>query len=84
MREIILDTETTGLDPNDGHRLVEIGCVEMASGLPTGRTWHYYFNPERDMPQEAQHLFLGLLREQAQRWEGMVAHFERTISTPAE
>jgi DNA polymerase-3 subunit epsilon len=53
MREIVLDTETTGLDPNDGHRLVEIGCVEMANGLPTGRTWHRYFNPDRDMPQEA-------------------------------
>jgi DNA polymerase-3 subunit epsilon len=53
MREIILDTETTGLDPNEGHRLVEIGCVEVVKGLPTGATWHRYFNPERDMPQEA-------------------------------
>jgi DNA polymerase III subunit epsilon len=53
MREIVLDTETTGLDPGDGHRLVEIGCVEMANGIPTGLTWHRYFNPERDMPQEA-------------------------------
>jgi DNA polymerase III subunit epsilon len=53
MREIVLDTETTGLDPDDGHRLVEIGCVEIANGIPTGLTWHRYFNPQRDMPQEA-------------------------------
>src|SRR5262245_38586663 len=53
MREIILDTETTGLDPNEGHRLVEIGCVEIANGMPTGETWHRYFNPERDMPADA-------------------------------
>lgn len=53
MREIILDTETTGLDPNEGHRLVEIGCVEMVDRLVTGTTWHRYFNPQRDMPQEA-------------------------------
>ena len=53
MREIILDTETTGLDPNEGHRLVEIGCVEMIDRVLTGTTWHRYFNPQRDMPQEA-------------------------------
>jgi len=53
MREIILDTETTGLDPNEGHRLVEIGCVEMIDRVVTGATWHRYFNPQRDMPQEA-------------------------------
>jgi len=53
MREIILDTETTGLDPNEGHRLVEIGCVEMVDRVLTGATWHFYFNPQRDMPQEA-------------------------------
>ena len=53
MREIVLDTETTGLDPNEGHRLVEIGCVEILHGLPTGKTWHHYFNPERDMPSDA-------------------------------
>ena len=52
-REIVLDTETTGLDPNEGHRLVEIGCVEMANGIPTGVTWHSYFNPEREVPQDA-------------------------------
>ena len=53
MREIILDTETTGLDPNEGHRLVEIGCVEMIDRVLTGTPWHRYFNPQRDMPQEA-------------------------------
>lgn len=53
MREIVLDTETTGLDPDEGHRLVEIGCVEIVHGLPTGEIWHHYFNPERDMPSEA-------------------------------
>ena len=53
MREIVLDTETTGLDPNDGHRIVEIGGVEIYNGLPTGKTYHQYINPERDMPAEA-------------------------------
>lgn len=53
MREIVLDTETTGLDPLRGDRLVEIGCVEMFNHMPTGQTYHVYLNPERDMPQEA-------------------------------
>jgi DNA polymerase III subunit epsilon len=53
MREIVLDTETTGLDPLDGHRLVEIGCVELINGIPTGQTFHQYFNPQRGMPAEA-------------------------------
>jgi DNA polymerase-3 subunit epsilon len=53
MREIVLDTETTGLDPLRGDRLVEIGCVEMVNRMPTGQTYHVYLNPERDMPQEA-------------------------------
>jgi DNA polymerase-3 subunit epsilon len=53
MREIVFDTETTGLDPYQGHRLVEIGCVELVNRFPTGRTFHRYLNPERDMPQEA-------------------------------
>lgn len=54
MREIVLDTETTGINPLDGDRLVEIGCVELLNHLPTGRTFHVYLNPERDMPAEAQ------------------------------
>lgn len=53
-REIILDTETTGLSPLDGHRIVEIGGVELNNHLPTGRTFHAYLNPERDMPKEAE------------------------------
>ena len=53
MREIVLDTETTGLDPLRGDRLVEIGCVEIINRMPTGRTFHRHINPERDMPAEA-------------------------------
>ena len=53
MREIVFDTETTGLDPSVGHRVVEIGCVELLNGIPTGRTWHEYLDPQRDMPSEA-------------------------------
>ena len=53
MREIVLDTETTGLDPNQGHRLVELGCVELLNRIPTGATFHAYLNPDRDMPAEA-------------------------------
>ena len=53
MREIVLDTETTGLDPNKGDRLIEIGCVELLNRIPTGATYHVYVNPERDMPAEA-------------------------------
>ena len=53
MREVVLDTETTGLSPKDGHRLVEIGCVELSNHVPTGRTWQRYINPKRSMPPEA-------------------------------
>jgi DNA polymerase-3 subunit epsilon len=53
LREIILDTETTGLDPYEGHRIVEIGCVELVNSIATGRTWHCYLNPERDVPHPA-------------------------------
>jgi DNA polymerase-3 subunit epsilon len=53
MREIVLDTETTGLDPFDGHRVVEIGCVELLNRIPTGASFHRYLNPERDMPEAA-------------------------------
>lgn len=52
-REVVLDTETTGLDPASGHRIVEIGCVELVGGLRTGQFFHAYLNPERDMPEEA-------------------------------
>lgn len=53
MREIVLDTETTGMDPVDGDKLVEIGCIELENHMPTGRTYHQYINPERDVPAEA-------------------------------
>ena len=56
MREIVLDTETTGLDPFSGHRLVEIGCVEMISHIRTGNHFHTYLYPERDMPREAENI----------------------------
>ncbi|MXO94639.1 DNA polymerase III subunit epsilon [Erythrobacter arachoides] len=54
MREIIFDTETTGLDPVTGDRMVEIGCIEMVNRVATGRTFHAYYNPERAMPMEAE------------------------------
>ena len=54
MREIIFDTETTGLDPKSGDRLVEIGCIEMVNRVATGNTFHAYFNPDRDMPAAAE------------------------------
>src|SRR5258708_12223439 len=53
MREIVLDTETTGLDPGQGHRLVELGCIELLNRIPTGATFHAYLNPEREVPAEA-------------------------------
>lgn len=63
MREIVFDTETTGLRPEDGDRIVEIGCIEMIDRIETGRTFHSYYNPERDMPAEAE------------RVHGLSAHF---------
>jgi DNA polymerase III subunit epsilon len=53
MREIVLDTETTGLDPVKGHRVVEIGAIEIINLIPSGKSFHVYLNPERDMPEEA-------------------------------
>jgi DNA polymerase-3 subunit epsilon len=53
VREIVFDTETTGIDPSDGHRVVEIGCIEIVNLIPSGQTFHCYVNPERDMPVEA-------------------------------
>src|SRR5690606_15049950 len=54
MREIVFDTETTGLDPLSGDRMVEIGCIELVNRVPTGRTFHAYFNPDRSMPLAAE------------------------------
>lgn len=62
LREIVLDTETTGLDPDAGHRIVELACVELVNHLPTGRTFRRYVNPERDVPEEALRVH-GLTRE---------------------
>lgn len=56
MRQIILDTETTGLDPEDGHRVVEIACIELENCVPTNRMFHRYVNPERSMPRDAQQI----------------------------
>jgi len=53
VREIVLDTETTGFEPSQGHRLVEIGCIELINYVPTGRAFHTYLNPDRDVPEEA-------------------------------
>ena len=78
MREIIFDTETTGLDPNTGDRMVEIGCIEMVNRVATGRTYHEYFNPERDMPAEAEKIhglsatFLSDKPRFAEKAEGML------------
>lgn len=54
VREIVLDTETTGLDPNSGHRLIELGCIELVNHFPTGQTFHHYIDPERDVPADAE------------------------------
>jgi len=53
MREVVIDTETTGLEPADGHRVVEIGAIELFNLMPTGRVFHSYINPEREMPADA-------------------------------
>lgn len=82
MREIIFDTETTGLDPSTGDRLVEIGCIEMVNRVTTGRTWHCYFNPEREMSPDAERIhglsdaFLAdkpLFRDKAQEFLDFIA-----------
>ena len=52
-RKIALDTETTGLNPKEGHKIVEIGCVELEDNIPTGRQWHTYLNPKRNIPEAA-------------------------------
>lgn len=62
MREIVVDTETTGLDHRDGHRIVEVACIELMHYVPTGRKFHRYINPERDMPLDA-HAVHGLTTE---------------------
>ena len=56
MREIVLDTETTGLEPSQGHRVIEIGCLELHNRTPTGARYHTYLNPQREVPEEAQRI----------------------------
>lgn len=56
MREVVFDTETTGFEPSEGHRIVEIGCVELMDHFPTGRALQFYLNPERDIPIESQRI----------------------------
>ncbi len=56
MGQIVLDTETTGLDPLSGHRIIEIGCVELLNRIPTGREYHCFINPDRDVPKEAENV----------------------------
>jgi DNA polymerase-3 subunit epsilon len=68
IREIVLDTETTGLNPRDGHKVIEIGCVELINHLPTGNTFHAYINPSRDVPQEAYNIS-GLSTEFLKQYE---------------
>jgi DNA polymerase-3 subunit epsilon len=53
MREIVVDTETTGLDPAQGHRMIEVGCIELVNRIPSGNSFHRYINPERDIPPDA-------------------------------
>jgi DNA polymerase-3 subunit epsilon len=67
MREIVFDTETTGLDPKSGHRIVELGCVELLNHLPTGNSFHRYLNPERDVPDE-------VVRVHGLTWEFLSKH----------
>jgi len=74
MREIVLDTETTGLDPAQGHRLVEVGCIELLNRIPTGATFHAYLNPDRDMPAEAFAIH-GLSSEFLKRFADIVDEF---------
>jgi DNA polymerase-3 subunit epsilon len=65
MRQIVLDTETTGLEPELGHRIIEIGCVELLNRRPTGRTFHKYLDPERDIDEGAQSVH-GITRAELQ------------------
>jgi len=79
MREIVFDTETTGLDPKAGHRLVEVGCIELANHLPTGRNFQRYINPGRDMPAEAMAVH-GLSAEFLAKYPGFEACAEDLLA----
>lgn len=82
MREIVLDTETTGFEPAEGHRIVEIGAVELVNHLPTGRTYHQYVNPERSMPLaafEVHGIGQDILEGQTQRVPGGVTLKDKPV-----
>lgn len=79
MREIVIDTETTGLDPQDGHRIVEIACLELLHHVPTGRKFHCYLNPERDMPADAL-LVHGLTAEFLARQQAFAAVADELVA----
>ena len=78
MRELVIDTETTGLDPNDGHRIVEVAVIELMNHLPTGRFFHRYINPDRDMP-EAAFAIHGLSREFLAKHPVFAAHTDELL-----
>ena len=82
IREIALDTETTGLDPEDGHRVVEIGAVELVNHVPTRRIFHVYLNPERDMPPEAEavHGLSAAFLADKPRFSDIAAEFEAFVA----
>jgi DNA polymerase III subunit epsilon len=77
MREIVLDTETTGLSPADGHRIVEIGAIELVNHIPSGKTFHRYLNPGREMPKEAEavHGLTSKFLMDKPRFEAVAAEF---------
>jgi DNA polymerase-3 subunit epsilon len=84
-REIVLDTETTGFEPSAGHRLVEIACLEIEDFVPTGRSYHTYIDPERDMPPEAERvhgLSAGFLRGKPKVREVVDAFLEFVADAP--
>ena len=78
MRELVIDTETTGLDPHDGHRICEVAVIELMNHLPTGRYFHRYVNPERDMPEGALAVH-GLTSEFLTKHPGFAAHADELI-----
>lgn len=78
MREIVLDTETTGFDPESGDRIVEIGCVELMNHLATGKVLHIYINPERDMPQGAFEVH-GLSQEFLSQYKPFIDHADEIV-----
>ena len=82
IREIVLDTETTGLSPRDGHRMVEIGAIELINHLPSGKTFHAYLNPERDIPKEAEavHGLSGAFLKDKSRFSDVADQFLDFIS----